>query len=59
MQKRSSLTHTPDVVRMLQKLEQQQVSETHEFQKVSCGCEFLLVTNRSGAWIHEGVKGTN
>merc|ERR1719237_169730 len=36
MQKRSSLTHTPDVVRVLQKLEAQHAGagDVHEFQKV-------------------------
>merc|ERR1719237_2004362 len=36
MQKRSSLTHTPDVVRVLQKLEAQHAgaADVHEFQKV-------------------------
>lgn len=37
MQKRSSLTHTPDVVRVLQKLEAQHAgaADVHEFQKVN------------------------
>ena len=37
MQKRSSWTHTPDVVRVLQKLEAQHAGagDVHEFQKVN------------------------
>lgn len=50
MQKRSSLTHTPDVVRVLQKLEAQHAGATdvHEFQKVN-GADPI-------GYIHEWAK---